>query len=290
MHLGFSTMNTPMDPPITELAIALEERGYESLWTGEHSHIPMCRTTPYPGGIDLPEPYKCMQDPYVSLTAAAAVTRTLNIATGIALPLERDLFTQAKTVSTLDRFSGGRLIMGVGVGWNEEEFANISTLPWKKRYSALRETIAALRELWTHPEPEYHGELIDFDPVWCEPKPQQASGPKIYFGAAAAIALENTVQWADGWLPVDLMLGETNAEITESLRKFRAMVSKDGRKAEDIAISVQTMITPDLDQLKFYRDQGVERIIIGVDAEGWDQPERIMPMIEKFAEYIPKIE
>lgn len=289
MHLGFSTMNTPMDPPMADLARALEERGYESIWTGEHSHIPMCRSTPYPGGIELPDPYKCMQDPYVSLTAAAAATTRLKIGTGIALPLERDLFSQAKTIATLDRFSGGRFIMGVGVGWNAEEFANVSSLPWKKRYSALRESVAALRALWTDPRPEYHGQFVDFDPVWCEPKPHQEGGPRIFFGAGAPVALQHTAQWADGWLPVDLMLGGTLQEVSGSIAGFRALVTEYGRDPADMEISVQTMVTPDLDRLKAYRDLGVDRIIIGVDAEGWDKPERIMPLVDEFANYIPQI-
>ncbi|MBA6413781.1 LLM class F420-dependent oxidoreductase [Parahaliea sp. F7430] len=289
MHLGFSTMDTPMDPPIAELARTLEELGYESLWTGEHSHIPMCRTTPYMDGAELPEPYKHMQDPYVSLTVAAAATTKLKIGTGIALPLERDLFSQAKTIATLDRFSGGRFIMGVGVGWNEEEFTNVSTQPWKKRYSVLREAVAALRSLWTDPSPEYHGQFIDFDPVWCEPKPQQKGGPKVLFGAGAQVGLKNAAQWADGWLPVDVTLGNTLEEITASINKFRELLKEYDRDPDQYDITLQTMITPDLDRLKAYQDLGINRIIIGVDAEGWDKPERIMPLIERFAKYIPEV-
>ena len=126
MHIGFSSMNTLLDPAPPVLARALEERGFESLWYGEHSHIPCSLKTPYPGGGDLPEPYKIMMDPYVSLMAAAAATSRLRLGTGIALLLERDVFSQAKTIATLDQLSGGRVIIGVGVGWNEEEFTNVS--------------------------------------------------------------------------------------------------------------------------------------------------------------------
>ena len=247
MHLGFSFMNTPFDPPVVELAKALEERGYESLWTGEHSHIPVEMNTPYPGGGELPEPYKCMQDPYVTLTAAAAVTSTLKLGTGIALLIERDVFSQAKTISTLDRFSGGRLMIGTGVGWCEEEFNNVSSLPWNKRYGILRETVAAMRKLWTDQEAEFHGDYIDFDPVWCNPKPTQAGGPPIVFGAMGPMGLKHTAQWADGWMPVDLMLGD---DIGAGLDKFRQQVKKAGRKPEDVEITLQTLITPDLDTLK----------------------------------------
>src|SRR5690606_27116283 len=134
MHLGFSSMNTAQDPAPDLLARTLEEAGFESLWYGEHSHIPVARKTPYPPGGELPEPYKTMMDPYVSLMAAAAATTRLKLGTGIALLLERELFSQAKTIATLDRLSNGRLMIGTGVGWNEEEFVNATRLPWKQRY------------------------------------------------------------------------------------------------------------------------------------------------------------
>jgi probable F420-dependent oxidoreductase len=286
MDLGFSFMNTPFDPPVVELAKALEERGYESLWTGEHSHIPVELKTPYPGGGKLPEPYKCMQDPYVTLTAAAAVTTTLKLGTGIALLLERDVFSQAKTISTLDRFSSGRLMIGTGVGWNEEGFNNISSLPWNKRYGILRETVGALRNLWTDDEAEFHGDYIDFDPVWCNPKPAQTGGPPIVFGAMGPLGLKHTAEWADGWMPVDLMLGDN---IAGGIEKFRDRVKAAGRQPEDVEITLQTLITPDLDTFKKYRDMGIERVVIGVEMDGWDRPERIRPMIDKFAEFIPEI-
>ncbi|MCB1843891.1 MAG: LLM class flavin-dependent oxidoreductase, partial [Halioglobus sp.] len=159
MHLGFTSMNTVDDPPPDVLAKTLEEAGFESLWYGEHSHIPVARKTPYPPGGDLPEPYKKMMDPYVSLMAAAAVTSTLKLGTGIALLMERELFSQAKTIATLDRLSNGRVIIGCGVGWNQEEFENATSLPWERGYLALKETVLAQRALFTDSEPEFHGEL-----------------------------------------------------------------------------------------------------------------------------------
>ena len=287
MHLGFSFMNTPFDPPVVELAKTLEELGYESLWTGEHSHIPVAQKTPYPGGGVLPEPYKYMQDPYITLTAAAGVTKKLKLGTGIALLLERDIFSLAKTITTLDRISEGRLMIGTGVGWNEEEFANISSQPWNKRYGVMRETVAALKNLWTDEEPEYHGDYINFDPVWCNPKPAQAGGPPVVFGAMGALGLKHTAQWADGWMPVDLMLGEDPAA---AIAAFRALLLDHDRKIEDVPITIQTMITPSFDKLKEYRDLGVQRILIGVAVDMWDKPEEIMPMIERFSAVIPEIE
>ncbi len=179
MHLGFSSMNTLKDPNPATLAKVLEDAGFESLWYGEHSHIPMCRSTAYPPGGDLPEPYKEMMDPYISLMAAGAATSTLKLGTGIALLMERDIFSQAKTIATLDQLTNGRVMIGTGVGWNQEEFENVSPYPFKKRYSVLKEMIAATRILLSEEAPEYHGDFVDFDPVWFEPKPKQVPKSKL---------------------------------------------------------------------------------------------------------------
>lgn len=287
MHLGFSSMNTPNDPPPTVLARALEERGFESLWYGEHSHIPASRKTPYPAGGELPEPYTLMMDPYVSLTAAATVTEKLKLGTGIALLMERELFSQAKTIATLDRLSGGRVLIGTGVGWNEEEFANVSRQPWNKRYGVMRETVAAMRALWSEEEPEYHGEYIDFDPVWFWPKPVQAGGPPVLYGAMGPLGIRHAAEWADAWMPVDIGLGVE--EVEKSLADFREKVIAAGRDPKNVPVTLQTMITPDLDRLKQYRDLGIERVIVGVAVDMWDKPDQIMPMLDRFAPLIPEI-
>lgn len=263
----------------------LEERGFESLWTGEHSHIPVCRSTPYPPGGDLPEPYKLMGDPYISLASAAVVTSTLKLGTGIALLMERDLFSQAKTIATLDRLSRGRVIIGTGVGWNEEEFTNVSAQPWHRRYGVMRETVAATRALWREEEASFQGEFINFEPVWCAPKPIQERGPDIVFGAMGPMGLRHAAEWSDGWMPVDVALGD----VAESIAAFRQMVAERGRDPAAVPISLQTLITPDLDTLKGYRDMGVYRVIIGVAMDMWDKPEAILPLIDKFTPYISEI-
>ncbi|GAB3321976.1 LLM class F420-dependent oxidoreductase [Haliea atlantica] len=285
MHIGFSFMNTPLDPDPRELATALEDRGFESLWTGEHSHIPRCRTSPYPAGGELPEPYKQMGDPYVTLMAAAAVTTRLKLGTGIALLMERELFSQAKTIASLDRLSGGRLMIGTGVGWNEEEFTNTTHQPWKKRYGVMRETVAASRALWRDEAPEYHGEYINFDPVWFAPKPAQVEGPPVIFGAMGPLGVRHAAEWADGWMPVDVAMGD----VAEGIRGFREQVAGNGRDPDRVPITLQTLMTPDLDTLKRYRDLGVERIVVGVALDMWDQPEKIMPMVDEFGELIQKL-
>lgn len=285
MHLGFSSMNTADDPPPAELARTLEEAGFESLWYGEHSHIPVAQRTPYPAGGELPEPYKKMMDPYLSLMAAAAATERLRLGTGIALLLERELFSQAKTIGTLDRLSGGRVLIGCGVGWNEEEFENATHLPWKRRYLALKELVAAQRALFTDAEPEYHGELIDFDPVWFEPKPHQPGGPPVVFGAMGPLGVRHAAQWADGWMPVDVAMPDVAAGIAD----FRRQVAEAGRDPDAVEITLVVMSPVTADLLKSYRDLGIHRCNIGVGVENWDRPEIVMPMIEEFSKLIPQL-
>ncbi len=285
MHLAFSSMNTPNDPHPEVLAKALEERGFESLWYGEHSHIPCSRATPYPAGGEMPAPYKLMMDPYLSLMTAANATSKLRFGTGIALLMERDLFSQAKTIATLDRLSGGRLMIGTGVGWNQEEYENVNPHPFNKRYAVLRETVEATRALWTEEEASYAGDYIRFDPVWAEPKPLQTGGPKIFLGAMGPLGRKHAARWADGWYPVDVAMGD----VATALAEFKEEVKQAGRNADDVEINIQIMDTANLDKLKEYRDLGIQRATIGVSMDLWDKPEAVMPMIDTYAKVIGEL-
>ncbi|GHD06324.1 LLM class F420-dependent oxidoreductase [Halioglobus japonicus] len=285
MHLAFSSMNTPNDPHPAELARALEDRGFESLWYGEHSHIPCSRATPYPPGGEMPDPYRQMMDPYLSLMTAANATTTLKLGTGIALLMERDIFAQAKTIATLDRLSGGRVMIGTGVGWNQEEFENASPHPFKKRYTLLRETVEATRALWTEEQAGYKGTFVKFDPVWSDPKPLQVGGPKIFLGAMGPVGVKHAAAWADGWYPVDVALGDVAA----SIAAFKEQVREAGRNPDEVEINIQIMDTSNMDKLKEYRDMGIQRATIGVNMELWDQPEAALPMIDEFAKVIPDL-
>ena len=285
MHLGFSSMNTADDPAPDFLAKTLEAAGFESLWYGEHSHIPVSRRTPYPPGGDLPEPYKKMMDPYISLMAAAAATTTLKLGTGIALLMERELFSQTKTIATLDRLSNGRVIIGCGVGWNEEEFENATRLPFKRRYLALKETVLAQRALLTDAEPEFRGELVNFDPVWMEPKATRVGGPPVTLGAMGPLGIKHAAQWADGWMPVDVAM----QDVAQDIKNFRQLVRDNGRDPATVEITLVVMSPVTADLLKSYRDMGVDRCNIGVGMENWDKPEIVMPMIEQFAKIIPEL-
>ena len=285
MHLAFSSMNTLNDPHPAELARALEERGFESLWYGEHSHIPCSRATPYPPGGEMPAPYRQMMDPYLSLMTAANATTRLRLGTGIALLMERDLFAQAKTIATLDRLSNGRVIIGTGVGWNREEYENANPHPFNKRYAVLRETVAATRALWREEQAGFEGDYIRFDPVWQDPKPMQSGGPPVFLGAMGPLGKKHAAAWADGWYPVDVAMGDVAVAIEE----FRELVKAAGREPDAVEINIQIMDTANLDKLKHYRDLGVQRATIGVAMDLWDKPEAIMPMIDKYAGVIPEL-
>ncbi|NRB39702.1 MAG: TIGR03619 family F420-dependent LLM class oxidoreductase [Pseudomonadales bacterium] len=293
MFLGFSSMNTPKDPDPAELAKTLEQAGFESLWYGEHSHIPRCLSTPYPAGGEMPQPYKEMMDPYLSLMAAASATSTLKLGTGIALLCERELFSQAKTIACLDRLSNGRVMIGTGVGWNKEELENVSHIPFNKRYKGLREIVEATRILFNEDAPEYHGEFIDFDPVWFEPKPTQTNtntvgkcGPKFTLGVMGPLGLKHAAQWADGWMPVDVAM----PDVEQGIIDFRAQVTECGRNPDDVEITMVVMNPAvDGDLLKRFRDMGVTRCNIGVGMENWDKPDSVYPMIEKFSKIIPQL-
>lgn len=283
MRLGFASMNTTADPRADVLAKALEERGYDSLWIGEHSHIPVSRLTPYPAGGDMPENYKHMLDPFVSLTLAAAATTTLTIGTGVTLPLEHDLLVLAKSVATLDLVSGGRVRFGVGVGWNAEELANHSPVAWGKRYSALEEAVAALRALWTMDEAEFHGSLYSFDPVWSYPKPVQKPHPPVVCGMAGKVGTAHTVRWGDEWMPMDLALGY----VPKKVARFREACEAAGR--DPLPITLVTMGDPPIETLELYRELGIERVVLGPERTRWDDPSGVLPFLDVYAQHIDRL-
>lgn len=284
MKLGFSTMNTPEDVHPADMAKALEVRGFDSFWIGEHSHIPTSRKTPYPSGGEMPIQYRRMMDPFVSLAIAGAATSTLRLGTGVCLPLEHDVFELAKAVTTLDRLCGGRVEFGVSVGWNAEELANSRpSVSFAQRYRALAECVAALRALWTEDEPEFHGQFFDFDPVWSDPKPTQSPYPKVWCGFSGRVGMPHAARWGDGWLPMDAVLGN----VAKRIAKFREMVRAEGRS--DIPISVVTFGDTTVDTLYEYRDLGVDRVILGAGRTGWADGATSLPFLDQFTPHIDKL-
>ena len=285
MRVGFSSINNPADVAPDVLARELESRGYDSLWIGEHTHIPVSRVTPYPAGGELPALYRMMMDPFLTLMAAAAATERLSIGTCVALPLQHDVFDLAKTVATLDRLSGGRVLFGVGVGWNVEELANHRPIRWSQRYRALAECVAALRALWRDEESEFHGEFFDFDPVWLFPKPLQQPHPPVLCGMGGKLGTREAVAWADGWIPMDVALGD----VTKKLGLFRAAVERAGRDPDSIPITMVAFGDVEMATLAAYRDLGVERVLVGANRAGWDDPATTFPCIDRYAAMIPEL-
>src|SRR2546427_1407037 len=183
MDFGAMMFMTDYSISATDLARGLEERGFESLWNPEHSHIPLSRKTPFPGGGDLPKMYYDAMDPFITLTAAAIATKRLKIGTGVCLVIQRDTIQTAKLVASLDQVSGGRFLFGIGGGWNQDEIEDHGTV-FKTRFKKMREQIEAMTEIWTKPEPEYHGEIVDFPKMRTWPKPVQKPDPPIIVGGA----------------------------------------------------------------------------------------------------------
>ena len=278
MKIGYTTMNTPADIAPRVLGPMLEDAGFDSIWIGEHSHIPVSRATPYPTGGDMPWQYTTMMDPFISLTQIGEHATNLLLGLGVALPLEHDVLALAKTAATLDVLSNGRLQFGVGVGWNQEELANHSSVKWSMRYRALAECVGALRSLWVDDESEFHGEYFNFDKVWSRPKPMQNPHPPIWFGAGGKLGSQHTIAWADGWMPLDVTLGD----VTKRVNKFRQLSADAGRL--DIPISMVAFGDPTLDTLLMYRDLGIERVIVGSGRDGWEDPSGVPAFIDRYAE------
>src|SRR5215468_7598179 len=164
MHFGGAMFFTGYSKSAPELARALEERGFESVWAPEHSHIPLSRKTPFPGGGDLPKPYYDAMDPFITLSAAAAATKKLNLGTGVCLVIQRDTIQTAKLVASIDQISQGRFLFGIGGGWNQDEMEDHGTV-YATRFKLMREQIEAMKKIWTESKPEYDGELVKFGPM-----------------------------------------------------------------------------------------------------------------------------
>ena len=235
MKFGATIFFTDYAITPAELGRALEERGFESLWAPEHSHIPLSRKSPWPGGGELPKAYYDVMDPFVTLSTAAAVTSKLKLGTGICLVVQRDPIQTAKEVASLDQVSGGRFLFGVGAGWNAEEMADHGT-EFKTRFKLLRERIEAMVAIWTKSKPEYHGQFVNFDPMMSWPKPVQKPHPPIIVGGAFPHAARRAVAYGNGWIPI---AGRAvYGDVAEQIPQLRQMASEAGRNPDEIAVTV----------------------------------------------------
>ena len=252
MRLGLTIFPTDYSIEPVELARLAEERGFESLFFPEHTHIPASRRTPYPAGGELPREYSHLYDPFVALAAAAAATERILLGTGICLIVERDPITTAKEVASVDLVSRGRFVFGVGAGWNLEEMENHGTEP-ERRYGLMRERIEAMKAIWTSDEAEYHGDQVDFGPIWSWPKPVQKPHPPILVGGNSDAALRRVVRFGDGWIPNP----ETRLSLLPGrIEDLQRMAEEAGRGRIPVTFYA---LKPDPEALERYAAAGVDR-------------------------------
>jgi probable F420-dependent oxidoreductase len=250
---------------ISELAYALEERGYESLFLPEHTHIPTSRRSPFPGGGELPKRYAHTHDPFVALSFAAAATKKLRLGTGICLIPERDPIVTAKCVASLDQLSGGRVEFGIGGGWNVEEMENHGAR-YDTRFKLMRERILAMKALWSEEAAQFHGAMVDFDPVWSYPKPAQRPHPPILLGGETDYTLRRVVEYCDGWFPRP----HRGWNAKEQVARLHAMARAAGRDPASLSISVFRAPT-DKAALDGYRAAGIDRAVLEIPDLGRDE-------------------
>jgi probable F420-dependent oxidoreductase len=237
-----------------------EERGFESVFFPEHTHIPVSRDTPYPGGGELPPEYSHTHDLFVALTAAAAATERIKIGSGICLVIERDPIVTAKEVASVDQLSGGRLIFGIGAGWNREEMQNHGTDP-SKRFRIMRERVEAMKAIWTQEEAEYHGEFVDFDPIWQWPKPFRKPHPPVMIGGMGERVVERVRRYGDGWFPQPGRMPDDDS--------FVERVARHRGEFEMSAFGAK----PDPALIERYEEAGVSRTVFWVQPRPRDETE-----------------
>ena len=280
MKLGVAIFPTDYTIRPDDFARACEERGFESVWFPEHTHIPASRKTPYPAGGDLPKEYWHTHDPFLALMAAAAVTKRIKLATGICLLIERDPITTAKEVASLDQLSNGRVLLGIGAGWNVEEMANHAT-DFRHRWTVLRERVEAMKRIWTEEAAEYHGKFVDFDPIWQYPKPLQKPHPPIILGSASRKSLSRIVDYCDGWVPIGFAL----RDLAGTIRALHEQATAKGRDPRSIEISL-FWAPGDADALRSMRDLGIARGILAVPPAGRDD---VLALLDQHAPLVEQL-
>jgi probable F420-dependent oxidoreductase len=276
MHFGAGIFFTDYSMTPAALGKALEERGFESLWAAEHSHIPLSRRSPWPGGAELPKQYYDVMDPFVTLTAAAAATTTLNVGTGVCLVNQRDPIQTAKLVASIDQVSAGRFLFGIGVGWNAEEMEDHGTV-FTTRAKLVRERVEAMKAIWSETKPEYSGEFVNFGPMMTWPKPVQKPHPPVILGGAFPQGARRAVRYGDGWIPLAGRPGY--GDVFETVPKFRAMLQEAGRDPASCPVSIFSA-AEDGDLLKRYRDLDAVRVTVSLPAAKEDA---VLPILDRWA-------
>jgi probable F420-dependent oxidoreductase len=276
MLFGATIFPSADSMPMAELGPALEERGFESLWVAEHTHIPASRRSPWPGGADLPQMYYETLDPFVALTAAAVATTTLKVATGIALVPQHHPITLAKQVASIDQVSGGRFILGVGGGWNAEEMENHGG-DFSTRWKLMRESIEAMKAIWADDPAEYHGDMVDFEPIWSKPKPVQTPHPPIHVGGASPWGPRRAARYGNGWMPI-----HGRGSMLDELGVLAEECARNDRDVSEIELSLYGA-PADVDVVKRHQDAGVARFVLGLPQAG---AEVLVPILDTYADLI----
>ena len=276
MKIGAVMFFTDYSMTPVALGRELEQRGFESLWVPEHSHIPLSRVTPYPSGGPLIRPYYDIMDPFLVLNAAAAVTERLKIGTGVCLVNQRDPIHLAKTVVSIDQLSGGRFLFGIGNGWNQDEMENHGTV-FATRHKLVRERIEAMKAIWTSDEAEYHGDFVAFDRMNQWPKPVQKPYPPIIVGGAFPYAARRAIRYGDGWIPRADRLDQDGVGVV--IERFRRMVEEAGRDPASLPISI-FRVPDDIERLRYCERIGIDRVVFSLPAEKAD---KVLPILDRWS-------
>lgn len=291
MHIGIFTFNTEYMMRTDRLAKAAEERGFESIWVPEHTHIPVPRAGQpaepetgmpmSPADFFLPEEYRHMSDPFTALAAAAAVSSTIKLGTCVCLINQHHPINLAKQVSTLDQLSDGRVILGIGAGWNVEEMAHHG-VRFKTRWRELRERLAALRCLWRDEQASFSGEFVNFDASWQYPKPRQAGGPPVVLGTMnTPFSLEQVARYGDGWLPLTFDVAQTKQDLA-SIQKRMTALGRDPNKLDVSLFFLNDEIQP-AEAIANAKDSSANRIILRLPVA---EESAVLRVLDEYAGYL----
>ncbi len=277
MNFGMHIEPTEQTIDVRALGRLLEERGFESLFLPEHTHMPVRGASVHPSGPHVHDRLRRFLDPFIALTAVASVTERLRIGTGVCLVTEHDPIALAKQIATLDLLSNGRFLFGVGAGWNREELRNHGTDP-ANRWRVARERMLAMKRIWTEDEAEFHGTFVDFDAIWQWPKPVQRPHPPVIVGGEGPRVLERVLDYGDEWGP--------NAEpgIAERVAELHRLAAERGRGRIPVTAF---HVAPDLEILRRYAAAGVTRCVFSLPGAGAD---RVQPAVERLAELVATYE
>lgn len=281
MRFGVHVFLTAESIGAAELARAVEDRGLDALWLPEHTHIPISRRTPYPPGGEIPDEYRRCVDPFIGLSIAAAVTSRIRLGAGVIQAALRDPIVTAKAVASLDLYSDGRVDVGVGVGWNEDEITDHGVI-FKRRRDVAREHVLAMQALWEHDEAEFHGEFVDFDPSWSWPKPQQTDArgrrgvPVLLGGAAGPKLFAQIAEYGSGWMPL------AGGGLTVGIQRLREVVAAAGRDPEELSV-IPFGSTPGHDKFDYFETLGIREVIFNLP---WGPREEVLPALDKLAAFV----